>query len=117
MVWFLAIALLLGLALALQAGLVAFAGYVLLGVFLLSRWLARRWVHDLQAERKCDATPREIGESAEVAVTLTNTGGLPILWVLVEDLIPDLSFRQKPARMSVKGKRLQVASLGARQTK
>lgn len=117
MVWFLVIALLLGLALALQAGLVAFAGYVLLGVFLLSRWLARRWVHDLQAERKCDSTPREVGESTEVSVTLTNTGGLPILWVLVEDLIPDLSMRQKPPRLSVKGKRLQVASLGARKSK
>ncbi len=117
MIWLLAIALLVGLALALQAGLVAFAGYVLLGVYLLSRYLARRWVHDLKAERKCEAAPREIGESTEVAVTLTNTGGLPILWVLVEDLIPDLATRQKPARLSVKGKRVQVASLGARKTK
>lgn len=117
MVWFLAIALLLGLALALQAGLVAFAGYVLLGVYLFSRYLARRWAHDLQAERRCDATPREVGESTEVSVTLTNTGGLPVLWVLVEDLIPDLSMRQKPPRLSVKGKRVQVASLGPRKTK
>jgi uncharacterized protein (DUF58 family) len=117
MVWLLAIALLVGLALVLQAGLVAFAGYVILGVYLLSRYLARRWVHDLQAERKCDAAPREIGQSTEVAVTLTNTGGLPILWVLVEDLIPDLATRQKPARLAVKGKRLQVVSLGARKTK
>jgi uncharacterized protein (DUF58 family) len=116
-VWLLLIVFLLGLALALQAGLVAFAGYVLLGVYLLSRYLARRWAHDLQAERACDATPREVGESAEVTVTLANTGGLPILWVLVEDLIPDLSLRQKPARMTVKGKRVQVASLRGNQTK
>lgn len=117
MIWFLAIALMLGVAIALQAGLVAFAGYVLLGVYLVSRYLARRWVHDLQAERHCDAAPREIGESTEVSVTLTNTGGLPILWVLVEDLVPDLSLRQKPPRLSVKGKRVQVAGLGARKTK
>ena len=117
MIWFLVIVFLIGLAIALQAGLVAFAGYVLLGVYLLSRYLARRWAQDLKAERSCDATPREIGESTEVSVTLTNTGGLPILWVLVEDLIPDLSMRQKPARLSVKGKRLQVAGLGARQSK
>jgi uncharacterized protein (DUF58 family) len=117
MLWLIAIALLVGVALALQAGLVAFAGYVLLGVYLLSRYLAQRWVHDLKAERRCDAEPREIGQSTEVSVTLTNTGGLPILWVLVEDLIPDLANRQKPARMSVKGKRVQVASLGARKSK
>jgi uncharacterized protein (DUF58 family) len=116
-IWFIVILALIGLAIALQAGLVAFAGYVLLGVYLLSRYLARRWAHDLNATRVCDPAPREIGESTEVAVTLTNAGALPILWVLVEDLIPDLSMRQKPARMSVKGKRLQVASLGARKTK
>lgn len=117
MVWFLVIALLIGLALALQAGLVAFAGYVLLGVYWLSRWLARRWVHDLQAERKCDATPREVGESTEVTVTLTNTSPLPILWVLVEDLIPDLLMRQSPARMTVKGKRIHAVSLAPRKSK
>jgi uncharacterized protein (DUF58 family) len=117
MIWFLVIVFLLGLALALQAGLVAFAGYVLLGVYLLSRFLARRWVHDLNAQRKCESTPREIGESTEVVVTLSNSGGIPILWVLVEDLLPDISVRQKPARMSVKGKRVQVVALRGGQTK
>jgi uncharacterized protein (DUF58 family) len=117
LVWLVVIAVLIGLALALQAGLVAFAGYVLLGVYLLSRWLARRWVNDLQARRQCDATPRELGESVQVEVTLTNTGPLPILWVLVEDMIANLTFRQKPARMSLKGKRVQVVNLGPRRTK
>lgn len=117
MIWFLALALLLGLALALQAGLVAFAGYVLLGVYLVSRFVARRWVTDLHAERLCDASPREVGASVEVVVTLTNRGALPILWVLVEDLVPDRTTRQRPARLAVKGKRLQVASLGPRRTK
>ncbi|HSQ57698.1 MAG TPA: DUF58 domain-containing protein [Gemmata sp.] len=117
MIWLLAILLLVGLALAIQAGLVAFAGYVILGVYLLSRYLARRWVRDLQADRKCDAAPREIGQSTDVVVTLKNTGNLPILWVLVEDLIPDLSTRQKPVRLSVRGKRLQVLSLGAGKSK
>ena len=80
MIWFLVDpGSLIGLALALKAGLVAFAGYVLLGVYLLSRYLARRWVHDLPPNAICDAAPREIGESTEVSVTLTNTGGLPIL--------------------------------------
>ena len=77
MIWFLAIVFLLGLALALQAGLVAFAGYVLLGAYLVSRYLARRWAANLSADRACDATPREIGESAEVVVTLRNRGGDP----------------------------------------
>jgi uncharacterized protein (DUF58 family) len=117
MIWFAAIAILIGVAIALEAGLVAFAGYVLLGVYLLSRYLARRWSHDLSAARACDASPREIGGSTEVSVTLKNSGGLPILWVLVEDLIPDYSTRQKPPRMTIKGKRLQVVTLGARQAR
>lgn len=109
--WFFAIVFLIGLALAMQAGLVAFAGYVLLGVYLLSRYLARRWVVDLAAERHCDRTPREVGETIEVSIALTNTGKLPIAWVLVEDLLPEGTVTSKPVRLSVKGKRLQVAHL------
>src|SRR5580693_7301084 len=108
MIWFLAIVLLLGLALALKAGLVAFAGYVLLGVYLLSRYLARRWVRDLSATRACDATPREVGESTEVVVTLRNTGVLPIAWVLVEDLVPDFVAKARTPRLTIKGKRVHV---------
>jgi uncharacterized protein (DUF58 family) len=117
MIWFLVLLLLIGAALALQAGLVAFAGYVLLGVYLLSRWLARRWVHSLEATRKCDATPLEVGATTEVSVTLTNTGGIPIAWVLVEDLLPDFALKARTPKLTVKGKRVHVVSLRAKQTK
>ncbi|HEY2911664.1 MAG TPA: DUF58 domain-containing protein, partial [Gemmataceae bacterium] len=116
MIWFLIAVFIIGLALALQAGLVAFAGYVLLGVYLISRFLARRWAEDLAAERTCDSHPREIGDTLAVAVTLRNTGGLPILWALVEDVLPERALR-KPARITVKGKRIQVVNLAPRQTK
>src|SRR5687767_8049764 len=115
MKWFLAILLLIGLAIALQAGLVAFAGYVLLGSYLVSRWLARRWSDDLTAERRCNNEPREVGDTLEVEITLRNTGTLPILWVLVEDLLPERSFRR--SRFSVKGKRVHVVNLRPRQTR
>ncbi len=115
--WFVVIAVLVGAALALKAGLVAFAGYVLLGVYLLSRWLARRWLHDLSATRECDAAPREVGESTEVKVTLTNTGALPIAWVLVEDLVPDFAVKARTPRLTVKGKRTYVVTLRGKQTK
>ncbi|AWM38372.1 hypothetical protein GobsT_34980 [Gemmata obscuriglobus] len=117
MKWFLAIALLIGAALALQAGLVAFAGYVLLGVYLLSRYLARRWVHDLEATRECDSSPREVGESTAVTVTLSNAGAIPIAWVLVEDLLPDFAVKARTPRITAKGKRVQVVTLGSRGTK
>lgn len=104
--WLIGILFLLGLALALQAGLVAFAGYVLLGVFLLSRFLARTWVASLAADRECDTRPREIGESADVTVRVRNMGGLPVPWVLTEDLIPEQAILQK--RVTFKGGRLRV---------
>jgi uncharacterized protein (DUF58 family) len=115
--WLFVLLLLIGVAIALKAGLVAFAGYVLLGVYLLSRFLARRWVRNLQAERTCDAAPREVGESTEVSVTLTNTGALPIAWVLVEDLVPDFAVKARTPRLTVKGKRTHVVTLRGKQTK
>ncbi len=117
MKWFVVIVVLIGAAIALQAGLVAFAGYVLLGVYLLSRFLARRWVHNLDATRACDSAPREVGESTEVVVTLTNTGALPIAWVLVEDLLPDFAVKTRTPRITVKGKRVHVLTLRGKQTK
>lgn len=114
--WLLVAVAITVVALVLQAGLVAFAGYVLLGVYLLSRYLARRWAEDLTATRSCPADAHEIGESAEVAVTLCNTGALPILWVLVEDLLPERMLR-RPTRLDVKGKRVRVVGLRAKKSK
>jgi uncharacterized protein (DUF58 family) len=117
MIWFFVLLLLIGGAIALKAGLVAFAGYVLLGVYLLSRFLARQWVHNLSANRQCAATPREAGESTDVVVNLKNTGALPVAWVLVEDLVPDFAVKARTPRLSVKGKRVHVISLRPKQTK
>jgi len=115
--WLLVLFLLIGVAIALKAGLVAFAGYVLLGVYLLSRYLARQWVHNLSATRQCDATPREIGESTDVTVTIKNAGFIPVAWVLVEDLVPNLAFKFRTPPFTVKGKRIHVVMLRGKQTK
>lgn len=109
--WLLILVGLLGLALALQAGLVAFAGYVALGSYLLSRWLARRWIEDVAAKRRCSSEPIEIGGTVEVELQLQHQGHWPILWLLVEDLLPEEYLRQRPPAVQVKGSRLQVVSL------
>mgnify|MGYP002381983671 CR=1 FL=1 len=114
--WLLVAVALTVVALVMQAGLVAFAGYVLLGVYVLSRYLARRWAEDLSAERKCSTDPREVGDAVEVSVTLRNAGAIPILWVLVEDLLPEGVLR-RPTRLEVKGKRVRVVGLGAKKSK
>src|SRR5262245_19202794 len=87
---FVLLAAVLVAALVLQAGLLAFAMYVLIGVLLLSRSLAKKWVGSLEAVRECAATePVEVGATVEVKVRVVNTGRTRVAWVLVEDLIAE----------------------------
>ena len=88
MKWFLGVLLLLLAALLLESSLLAYAMYVLLGLLLLSRWLARSWIGSLSATRTCKQLTADIGDRVAVQLTITNDGGLPVPWVLVEDLLP-----------------------------
>jgi uncharacterized protein (DUF58 family) len=108
-------AFLLGLSLALKAGLVAFAGYVLIGVYLLSRYLARRWITDISVERDCDHEPLEVGETFESTLLIKNTGAMPIGWILLEDMLPEFAMRR--GRIEVKGRRIAVLFLRPLQEK
>ena len=99
-------------ALVLQAGLLAFAMYVLIGVLLLSRSLAKKWVGSLAAVRECAVTePVEVGATVEMKVRLANTGRTRVAWVLIEDLFPEHYLRQKPPRVRIKGRRMKLSSV------
>ncbi len=117
--WLLLVVGLLALALALKAGLVAFAGYVLLGVYALSRTLAKQWTQNLAVERStdraADAGPLQVGDTLTVTLKVRNTGKLPIGWVLVEEMLPDVAVRR--GRITVKGPRIQVLFLRPLQTR
>src|SRR5262245_10636246 len=103
MKWFLGVLVFLGLALILQSGLLAYAMYVLLGVMLLSRFLARSWIGHLTAARECNRLTAEVGDKVAVHLTVQNTGALPVPWVLLEDLLPKQAVDQKPPRLRLKG--------------
>ena len=107
--WLWVVGGLVALALALQAGLVAFAGYVLVGVYLLSRYLANQWAKSLAVERAADGSPLQVGDSRVVTVKFRNTGAIPIGWALVEEMLPEQAVRQ--GRIGVKGPRIQVLFL------
>jgi uncharacterized protein (DUF58 family) len=115
--WLIVIVVLIGLALALKAGLVAFAGYVILGVLLLSRFLAKSWITNLEAEREVPEGQREIGDTVSVEVKLTNTGKVPVGWLLFEDMLPEYAFKARPARITVKGGRIKVLFIPTGKTK
>ena len=111
MKWFLGALLLLLAALLLESSLLAYAMYVLLGLLLLSRWLARSWIGGLTATRTCTQATANIGDRVAMQVTVTNTGSLPVPWLLAEDLLPRHSIDKRFPRLKIKGKRLQIAML------
>src|SRR5205823_6451940 len=124
--WFLAAVLILLAALVLESGLLAYAMYVLLGLLLLTRWLARSWAENLSATRTCRRARRgpddseeaggglavEIGERVVVRVTVHNGGALPVPWVILEDALPGALNPRFP-KLKVKGKRVQLAMVRA----
>ncbi len=113
--WF--VLALIGASLALQAGLVAFAGYVLLGVLLLTRYLAKAWITHIEGSRECKAEPLQVGDGVDVTVKLKNTGTLPIGWLLVEDMLPEFALKQRPPRVNIKGRRITVVYIPRGKTK
>src|SRR5258708_7331273 len=113
MYWFLAILLILLAALFLESGLLAYAMYVLLGVLLVSRLLARVWIGKLSATRSCDQLTAEIRDHVKVRLTVRNAARLPVPWVLLEDLLPRSALNQRAPRLRIKGKRLQLCMIAA----
>jgi uncharacterized repeat protein (TIGR01451 family) len=55
---------------------------------IISRFLARSWITNLDATRECNRTGVEAGQSIAFVITVRNNGGLPVAWVLVEDMLP-----------------------------
>src|SRR5438552_3060880 len=109
--WFFGLLLILVAAWAIDSGLLAYAAYVLLGVLLLTRMITRNGLNLVTAERECGPTEVEVGERVEVALTIRNEGWLPIPWVLFEDVLPGFALAQRPPRLKVKGRRIQIKLL------
>ena len=112
--WFLSVTLLLLVALAFDLGLLAYAMYVLLGVMIASRLLAKTWVENLSAMRECNRYSAQVGQTVAVVVTVENAGRLPVAWVLLEDLLPVRALIHEPPALRVSGDRMQLAMLKSR---
>jgi uncharacterized repeat protein (TIGR01451 family) len=114
MKWFLGAVLLLVVALVFRVGLVAYAMYTLLGVMLLSRFLARTWSEHLTTRRECNRLSANVGETVAVVITIENKGPLPVAWLLVEDLLPRHALIYEPPNLRVSGRRLHLAMFNRR---
>jgi uncharacterized protein (DUF58 family) len=109
--WLLLLAIGLTLSLVLQSGLLAYALYVLIGLTLIVRYIARAGVDQLAAVRVCPTAPQQVGNRLEVRVQLTNTGPVLVPWILLEDLLPASALRVGAAKLKVTGKRLKLVLL------
>lgn len=112
--WLLGGIILLLLGIAFQLGLLVYAMYALLGVILLSRYLARQWIESLSAERECSQEIAEIGDKVAVVVRVRNSGGMPVPWVLLEDSLPKEALTERPPRIRIDGRRLALLQIGGR---
>ena len=112
--WYLGAIFILLAALVFQLGLLAYAMYVLLGLMVVSRFVARHWIDNLSATRECNRLSAEIGDTLAVVVTVSNKGKLPVAWTLVEDSLPRQALMQRPPRIKVHGRRLLVGMLRRR---
>jgi len=115
--WLVAAIFLLLIAIAFDFGLLAYAMYALLGVMVLSRWLADSWSAYLTASRETNRDRVEIGDTVAVVVKLENRGWLPIPWMLLEDLLPRQAMIHNPPNLQVIGRRLQLLSFRGKQRK
>ena len=110
--WLLGAIFLLIIGIVFQLGLLVYSMYALLGVILLSRWLARHWIENVTAHRESNRHTVEIGERVAVIVDLSNSSGIPIPWLLVEDSLPRDALSCKPPKLKVDGRRVALIQMG-----
>lgn len=112
-----AIALLLLVGLLTGAGMLVYAAYVLVAIYWLTRWLSRRWADALFAVRRTSEHEIEIGQSIMVSLRLENRGRLPIVWMLLEDVLPAAALVGPPPALKLEGSNLRLCTLPSGQPK
>ena len=117
MSWLGAAIVILIVALSLQLGMVAYGMYALVGLILVSRFMTGRWSESLVAERELSKATAETGDVVGVNVRVTNQGGLPIAWALLEDLLPLNALIHNPPNLKISGRRVMLSSVSSRRTK
>lgn len=99
------------------ASMLVYAAYVLIAIYLLTRYLSRQWADSLSVSRKSTAHEVEIGETVFVSFKLENIGRWPIVWMLLEDVLPRGALVGPPPALKINGSNLRLCSLSARAPK
>lgn len=93
------------------ASMLVYAAYVIGAVYWLTRYLSRQWADSLSVVRQASSHEVEIGQTVLVSFKIANTGRWPIVWILLEDVLPRQALIGPPPALKVEGSNLRLASL------
>ena len=117
MKWIIAALLILGLSYVIDSDLLAYAMYSLLTLIAVSRWLSRNWAEQLSATRECSQLTAEINDHIGVELEISNKGGLPVPWILLEDVLSKKALQHTPPSLELQTSRIKLTMLRGRQSK
>lgn len=109
--WLIAAIVVFAIAWTFHAGLVVYAATTLGLLALANRWLAGEGLRHVSVERSIDCDEIDVGDTIEVTLRIRHSGFRPVVWLMMEDLLPEAALSQRPARLTIKGKRLRIRSL------
>ena len=78
MKWIVAAIALLVLAFAFDLGLLVYAVYSLIAIFLAAKYLTSRWSSHIVGQRTISKTQAEIGDVIEIGIAIENQDSWPI---------------------------------------
>jgi len=91
---------------------------IVAGVLLaLNHFLAKTWSSKTFAKRAGTDTEVSIGSRLPIKLSVTNGGKIPVLWMLVEDLLPPQAISNTKSMLEVVGDRLRVMLLWGGETR
>jgi uncharacterized protein (DUF58 family) len=102
------IALLISLGMIFGSALWVLAGITGILVLATSYGMSAMWADSAVVTRDGGDQEVKIGSQLPVRLTVTNAGKLPLLWILVEDLLPRQHGRLNAPTIGFQGKRLGV---------
>jgi uncharacterized protein (DUF58 family) len=92
----------------------AIAAGILIG---LNYYLTKTWATATIASRATGDVELAIGSTLNVEIAITNRSNVPVLWLLVEDLLPADATLYDPPALAVQGDRVKVLLIWGRQTR
>ena len=80
-------------------------------------FLTKTWSTATVASRQGGDKELTAGSTHEVVITVTNQSKLPVLWLLVEDLLPAKTMSYDPTRLHVSGDRIRLLMMWGQATR